>query len=152
MLLERSLPTEQIYDYTPRPPIAQLPHIMPHRFEEALSSCGKRCILSSLHDCVEPPEGTYFLDRTPKRRIAFQLEQDGEEHAWGLQAQHRVSLMYIFFYHFLIIVGTFGFWAWWLRKHPDDLQNAAVPFITVTIFLSLFWSASGILKSFREPA
>jgi hypothetical protein len=53
-------------------------------------------------------------------------------------------------YHVLIFASTFGFWAWWLLTHPNDLQNAAVPLTTVAVFLSLFWSSAGVLKVFRE--
>jgi hypothetical protein len=71
------------------------------------------------------------------------------EFAWGIQAQHTISFLRMVFYLFLIFVGTFGFWAWWLLTHPNDLQNAAVPLTTVAVFLSLFWGSVGGLKGFK---
>ena len=71
--------------------------------------------------------------------------------AWGLQAQHVISLVHVLLYHVLILVGTFVFWAWWNVRHPNDLQNAAVPLTVVTTLLSLFWTSTGILKRLREP-
>ena len=75
---------------------------------------------------------------------------DGEI-AWGLQAQHVISLAHVLLDHVLILVGTFGFWAWWNVRHPNDLQNAAAPLTVVTALLSLFWASAGILKILREP-
>lgn len=149
--LVEDLPTDDRYEYAPKPPQTKPPHIDRHRFELALSACYDRCVFSSCHDCIEPPDGTYFLDHTPKRNIPLEMNKDGEELFWGLYARHTISLVYVFFYHFLIVVGTFGFWAWWLSKHPDDLQNAAVPLTMVSVFLSLFWSSAGVLKILREP-
>lgn len=53
-------------------------------------------------------------------------------------------------YHVLILAGTFGVWGWWMRVHPGDLQNAAVPLTTVAVLLSLFWSVAGVLRILSE--
>lgn len=139
--------------YAPRPPQAEIPPIVPHEFELALTCCGSSRLWCSLpfHDCIEPPEGTFALERIPKRKHALELKLGTREFAWGLQAQYSISLILMVFYHILIFLGTFGFWAWWQATHPDDLQNASTPLTVVALFLSLFWSSSGVLKIFREP-
>ncbi len=125
--------------------MAQLPHIDPHFFEEALYSCSSQCIISRLHDCREPPDGRVLLDRMPKRKMALELEKGGEEHAWGLQAHHKISLVFLSCYFLLLVAGTIVFWVWWLSKHSGDLQNAAVPFTAVTLVLSLILSSVSVL-------
>ena len=137
------------YEYKPRPPHAEDPPISPHEFELAFSSCGRPCILSSFHDCIEAPDGDFAMERIPKRKSALQLETGTVEFAWGIQAQHAVSFVNLAVYHFLILAATFGFWAWWQTRHPGDIQNAAVPLTTVTVLLSMFWSSAGLLKVFR---
>jgi hypothetical protein len=60
--------------------------------------------------------------------------------AWGLLAVERVALYRIMAYHIAILAGTFVFWGWWLRSHPDDLQNASVPLMASISLLALFWT------------
>ncbi|MCJ1459964.1 hypothetical protein MMC28_010343 [Mycoblastus sanguinarius] len=148
----RELPTDTIYDYNPRPPNAEYPPISPHEFELAFASCSSGCVFSLFHDCIEPPSGTFALERIPKRKRAIDLNEATLEHAWGIQAQYVISFVHMLFYHCLIFAATFGFWGWWLVKHSDDLQNAAVPLTTVAVLLSLFWGSAGILKVLREPS
>lgn len=142
-----------MYDYNPRPPQAD-PPISPHEFEMALASasspCSRPCMLALFHDCTEPLLGKDALDSIPKRKTPLEMERNGREQAWGIQAQHVISFVHMVFYHFLIIAGTFGFWGWWQAKHPDEIQNAAVPVTTMLCLLSLFWSTAGVLKIFRE--
>jgi hypothetical protein len=90
------------------------------------------------------------MDRIPKRKTALELKTGVVEFAWGIQAQHTISLLHMIIYHFLILAGTFGFWAWWQISHPNDIQTAAVPLTTVTVLLSLFWSSAGVLKILRD--
>ena len=149
--VNNEIPTDIIYDYEPRPPLAINPPINPHEFELALSSCSNRCMWSVFHDCVEPESGSYALERIPKRKAAFELNTGGHEEAWGIQAQHVISFIHMLFYHCLIIAGTFGFWVWWEVNNPHDLQSAAVPLTTVAVLLSLFWSSAGVLRVLREP-
>lgn len=146
----KDLPTDPNYEYNPRPPNAEIPPITPHEFELAFSSCSPRCVFSPFHDCVELPTGTFAMERIPKRKSAFQLNASAPEFAWGLSAQHSISLVGVVAYHMLIFLGTVAFWAWWLRQHPDDLQNAAVPLTVVAVLISLFWSSAGILKTSGE--
>lgn len=70
--------------------------------------------------------------------------------AWGLEARHTISALYVLMYHVLILAGPFGFWAWWAKEHPGDLQNGSVPMAIVLALLSLFWSTNGILTEGRE--
>ncbi|KAH6698143.1 hypothetical protein BKA61DRAFT_497437 [Leptodontidium sp. MPI-SDFR-AT-0119] len=146
----KSLPEDIVYEYRPRPPTAENPPIVPHEFELAFSACSSKCSLSALHDCVEPPLGTFAIERIPKRKGLIEINGDNPEFAWGIQAQHAISFFRILMYHLLIFAGTFAFWACWLVTHPNDLQNAAVPLTTVAVLLSLFWSSAGLLKAFRE--
>ena len=77
--------------------------------------------------------------------MALELEKVGEEHAWGLQAHHVISLVFLSCYFLLLVAGTIAFWIWWLNKHSGDLQDAAVPFTAVTLVLSLILSSVSIL-------
>lgn len=93
----------------------------------------------------------FAIERIPKRKSVLELEVSAVEFAWGLQAQHAISFIRVILYHFLMFIGTFGFWAWWQIKHPGDLQNAAVPLTVLGLFFSLFWSSAGVLKVLRNP-
>jgi hypothetical protein len=146
----KSLPEDITYEYRPRPPAAENPPILPHEFELAFSACSSKCPFSAIHDCVEPPTGTFAVERIPKRKSKIEIYSNNLEYAWGIQAQHAISFLRMVLYHVLIFASTFGFWAWWLLTHPNDLQNAAVLLTTVAVFLSLFWSSAGVLKVFRE--
>lgn len=148
----KELPTDTIYDYDPRPPNADNPPISPHEFEAAFASCGNRCKLAPFHACSKVPDRYLALKRIPKRKWEVETKTEEREHVWGLVAQHVISFLRVLVYHALVLSGSFGFWAWWLVKHPDDLQSAAVPFTTALTLLSLFWSASGIIKNSRGPA
>jgi hypothetical protein len=75
---------------------------------------------------------------------------DTIESAWGLQAHFSISAMLVFIYHLLMIAGAVAFWGWWELRHPGDLQNATVPLSIVAVFLSLFWSSTGVLKGTRK--
>ena len=147
----KGIPTDAVYEYDPRPPNAEDPPIVPHEFTMAFTSCGNNCWLFPFHDCVEPASGTHAVKRIPKRKSALEMYTGDREIAWGLQAQHVLSLVHVLSYHVLILGGPFGFWAWWNVRHPDDLQNAVVPLTVVIALLSLFWASTGILKILREP-
>ena len=141
-----------MYEYDPRAPHAAYPPISSHEFALAFAACSDRCnSISPFHDCIQLLPGNDWIKKIPKWNAQFEWKQQGPEYGWGLQARHSISLVHLVFYHVLIFAGTFGFWIWWEIRHPEDLQNAAVPLTTVVVFLSLFWSAAGILKIFREP-
>lgn len=142
----QELPTDVDYEYTPRPPSAPIPPISPHEFEIALSCCPERCKLSSLHECIEPAWGDFALVSTPKKKGVFAIGANAREFAWGLQAVHSISFIYMLVYHAVMLSWALGLWVWWERRHPGDLQNAAVPITTVAVLLSLFWGSAGVLK------
>jgi hypothetical protein len=145
---------DMMYEYKPRPPEAEVPPILPHEFELALNACVIPCRLAYLpfHDCIEPLlQGKDAITLIPKRKHAWEIGLGTREPAWGLQAQFCISFIRVLFYHFLMILGTFVFWIWWQITHPDDIQNASTPLTVVAVFISLFWSSSGVLKIFREP-
>ncbi len=146
---EKDLPTDTLYDYDPRPPNAHDPPISPHEFEVAFASCGDRCSLATFHECSRVPDRCFALKRIPKRKLQVEMKTDVREDLWGLQAQHAISFLGVLSYHCLILGGPIGFWAWWLVKHPGDLQSAAVPVTVSLTLLSLFWSSAGILKGSR---
>jgi hypothetical protein len=127
----------------------EIPPIQQHEFEYAfLPYCGPSCILSPLHDCVQPRAGRLALKRIPKRKRALLLKLDTREEAWGIQAHHKPHALIVFLYHVLMSAGTFAFWIYWQRTHPGDLQNATVPLTVVAVLISLFWSSTGVLKAF----
>jgi hypothetical protein len=94
---------------------------------------------------MPPPTGVVHLDRIPKRSRCFERETSSP--IWGLEAVFAASFAYVLIYHFVIVAGPFAFFAWWLKFHPDDLQNASIPLSIVLGALSLFWSGAGILTS-----
>lgn len=81
------------------------------------------------------------LHRIPKRRIPLDFDRREREYFWGLLAVQRISNCRVILYHILILTGPFIFWWLWIfyRSNPDDLQNASVPFSTISVLLSLFW-------------
>ena len=83
----------------------------------------------------------------PKKREIFDITSNCPTniYAWGLEAKHVISAAYIAIYHLIIFLLPFGFWGWWIKEHPDDLQGASVPVTVVFGLLSLFWSTNGIL-------
>lgn len=97
----KDLPTAIQYEYTPRPPEAENPPISVHEFELALKPCNRSCLLRIFHDCVEPPNGTFALERIPKRRGALELNVGLVEFAWGLQARYAISFFRLLLYHIL---------------------------------------------------
>jgi hypothetical protein len=147
---KNDIPDDPDYEYSPKPP-DDVPPITPHEFELALGHCGDQCLLSWLHDCMEPPSGLDALHKIPKRSSTLHHTTNSPEFAWGIQAQHIPSFLWILMYHSLIIFGTFGFWAWWRINHPSDLQNASTPLSVIVTLLSLFWALSAVPKILREP-
>lgn len=143
----RDLPTHQDYQYSPRAGAADAmnPPISPHEFDALFYTCRFPCTWPIPHDCILPPTGVRHLERIPKRRRCFESDQTSP--VWGLEAVFAVSSAYVFVYHCIMVAGPFAFFAWWLRVHPDDLQNASVPVTVVLGALSLFWSSAGILTS-----
>lgn len=147
---KNDLPVDPLYEYAPKPPMTELPHIYPHEFQMALlPHCKESCLLSSFHDCVELRSGTTILRRIPKRKQPLQLKVNDLEEAWGLNAHHTPHFLRVFLYHCLVLAGTFAFWTWWLVTHPNDLQNASVPFTSAAAIIALFWSSLATLKALK---
>lgn len=144
------IPEDLIYEYSPRPPNADVPLIKPEEFELALSSCRSSCFMWLFHDCIGACQGTEALKRIPKRRGEFALKSGAREFAWGLEAQHSISFMHMLTYHLIVVSGPFAFWGWWQSGHPWDLQDASIPLAAVCALLSLFWGSSGALRVLRE--
>ncbi|KAG4439306.1 hypothetical protein IFR05_005239 [Cadophora sp. M221] len=147
---KHDLPVDILYEYTPRPPNADIPPIDPHEFELSLSPCSSFCVFKLFHDCIEPPDGGLALERIPKRKRALELKIRNREQAWGLLAQHSISALLIFSYQAMIVAGPLAIWGWWQALHPDDIQNASTPLTVVVALLCLFWGSAGVLKVLRD--
>ncbi|MCJ1347669.1 hypothetical protein MMC31_005897 [Peltigera leucophlebia] len=149
------LPTGLEYEYYPRPPQADIPPITPHEFKLAFSSCDRNCLFAMFHDCIELDDEEDFVVRIPKKKGKFEMEKSNRKgegrFAWGIEAQYAISFLHVIMYHLLMMVGPTVFWVWWQKKHPNDLQNASIPLAIAAILISLFWSATGILRGLREP-
>jgi hypothetical protein len=139
------LPTHQDYQYNPRAGAtgAKNPPISPHLFEALFYSCRFPCAWPIPHDCMHAPTGVKNLERIPKRKRCF--ERDQTSPIWGLETVFAVSFAYVLMYHCVIVAGPFGFFVWWIKVHPGDLQDASIPLAIVLGALSLFWSGAGIL-------
>ncbi|CZR58307.1 uncharacterized protein PAC_08199 [Phialocephala subalpina] len=151
VLRGKSLPETMDYEYKPRPPNAENPPISRHEFELAFAVCPNRCRLANIHDCVEPADGTFAIERIPKRRGPLEIRESSIERAWGIQAQNDISAIGVVTYHFLAIAATIGFMGWWIHGHAGDLQTATVPLSIAISLIALFWSTVGVLKLLREP-
>jgi hypothetical protein len=130
-----------------------MPPISPHEFKLAFNACSNTCRFPSFHDCFELIDEDDFITRIPKKKSMFDIATQSRtaRFAWGIEAQNAISLLHVVLYHLLMLLAPFGFWVWWQKLHPDDLQNASIPLTFVFVLMSLFWSATGILKTFREP-
>ncbi|KAF5639125.1 uncharacterized protein FTJAE_4915 [Fusarium tjaetaba] len=140
------------YDYMPKPPQASIPPVHPHIFEAAFNSCtgGKCRNPSPFHNCYEFEETTY-IKRIPKKKTPLSPGTI-DIPIWGLEARHCISCFHVIVYHLLILIPPFVLWGWWMSRHPDDIQSASVPMTIVLAMISMFWSATGIMKQFRgEP-
>ena len=73
--------------------------------------------------------GRYFaLRRISERKREVEMKTEECEHVWSLEAQHQISFFFAYSSIIcLILSGAFGFSAWWLVEHPDDVQSAKVP-------------------------
>jgi hypothetical protein len=144
----KDLPTNVVYDYSPRvgQPEARNPPIDRDLFHALFYTCPSPCKWPLPHDCMQPPNGDQHLQRIPKRLHCFQNDQTSP--IWGLETVFAVSFAYVFIYHLLMIAVPFGIFGWWIASHPGgDLQNASVPVTIALGALSLFWSGAGILTS-----
>jgi hypothetical protein len=141
------------YQYEPTPPTATNPLIDRHQALIFLNvNCDGRCRWPLFHECAPHIPSNKAVQRVPKKLSRFPVANVNalESEAWGLRVQHEVSAAYVAVYHALILIPPFVFWGWWQYMHLSDVQGAAVPATVVLAFLSLFWSASGILTEGRH--
>jgi hypothetical protein len=61
----------------------------------------------------------------PKRQRSFEADQASP--LWGFETVYTTCNTRSIAYHCVMVIGSFAWWAWWLKEHPDDLQNASVP-------------------------
>ena len=81
----------------------------------------------------------HALQKIPKRNNKIIEDSDDRDIFWGLLAIDKISFLLVLSYLALLLVGAIGFWVYWLTGHPDDLQNASVPFFASVGCLSLIW-------------
>lgn len=138
------------YEYAPRPPIARKPLIERDRFAAILRACGSPCYWSLLpiwmHKCRHVPDERRYMSRIPQKKAEYRSSphvRQTDRVAFGIQAGYMPSVAVFFVYHAVLVLAGFGFWIWWLNKHPSDLQNAAVPLFTVGMLITSFWALFG---------
>ncbi|KAF2804373.1 HET-domain-containing protein [Mytilinidion resinicola] len=155
----KDLPSGVDYEYDPRPPRATNPPISRHEFAMHLNACDQPCpwSWSYFHECMPQLNTLTSITSIPKKRKQFNttttsstFTPPADAFAWGLEARHSISALYVVIYHVLIVAGPFAFWAWWMTRHPGDMQNASIPTTIVLGLLSLFWCTNGILTQGRE--
>jgi hypothetical protein len=128
-----------------------------------INACGDSCrwallknyapgLGNILHDCLPRLNTKRAIKRIPKKKSPFDTSSTDDEkaYAWGLEARHEISAIYVLFYHLLILALPFGFWGWWQATHPGDVQNASIPVTVALTMLSLFWGTNGILTQGRK--
>ncbi|KAI8623942.1 hypothetical protein F5Y19DRAFT_481082 [Xylariaceae sp. FL1651] len=143
------------YTYRPRPPAARKPLIDPARFSVLLKTCNSLCYWSLLpkllHKCRRLPVNSKEWLRIPQKKGVFGTTTDlyssgpqiAERVAFGIEADYLPSNVFFFLYHAILILSGFGFWIYWLREHPGDLQNASVPLFTIFALIAAFWAFLG---------
>lgn len=105
-----------------------------------------------LHDCAcIDADSKRLIGALPKRDAEFMINgpSDSEDYVWGIHARYKVSGLYVFWIHMAILAGAIGFWIWWQRKYPDDIQGASVAMTVAGVCVSSFWASTGILKGLR---
>jgi hypothetical protein len=143
------------YEYHPRPPAAKKPLIDPTRFSVLLQTCNALCYWSLLprylHKCRRLPADSQEWLRIPRKKSTFHNTSalyspslnTVEKTAFGIEAGYLPSNAFFFLYHTILILSGFGFWVYWLKQHPSDLQNASVPLFTVFGLIAAFWAFLG---------
>jgi hypothetical protein len=136
------------YDYEPRPPRAKNPLIDRRLFSICLKACGPQCpwalLPSCLHKCRSLPYNSHIWKRIPRKESAFSVDQSRSgDVAFGLEADYSLSFAILFMYHVTVLFPAFSFWIYWLRNHPNDLQNASVPAFTLLGIIGACWGLFG---------
>jgi hypothetical protein len=85
------------------------------------------------------------LKLIPKKKSEFAVQsgQDIGGFAWGIEADYALSLLHLSVYHLIPLLSGFGFWVYWLTRHPGDWQNASVPTLTTIALMAVFWVPFG---------
>ncbi|KAF2733226.1 hypothetical protein EJ04DRAFT_553481 [Polyplosphaeria fusca] len=139
---------EARYEYHPRPPHVKNPPITREEFRRYLRTCSTSCRWYSLpffrHRCFHLHKDSQKWRRIPRRNAEFETKsgQPGEI-AYGIEAVYLLSFPTVFVYHLLSLLALLGFWLWWLKQHPDDLQNASVPTMVFLAIVASFWVLPG---------
>lgn len=139
------------YEYEPRPPKAGPPLVDPREYKFLLSECSQDCLWRILpwHECINFRRRSTYLKRIPKIKNGLtEGPQDvssktGESTAFGIEADYVLCFEILAVYHLLLILPSFIFWAYWMAKHPGDLQNASVPSMTVFALITVLWIILG---------
>ncbi|KAK4207946.1 hypothetical protein QBC37DRAFT_297685 [Rhypophila decipiens] len=117
------------YYYLPRP-MWPIPPITEDQFYHRFYSCYKpRAFHRPFHKCRKRCSDRTTLDRLPLRQYSFQVEDDKEEHFWGMYAVTRISFARVMVYSVVCfapaIFPAMVFFFLWLFSwgHEGDLQN-----------------------------
>jgi hypothetical protein len=139
---------EAHYEYHPRPPDVKNPPIKKNEFKRYIRTCGPFCLWSYLpvlkHRCSRPHKDSHKWKRIPRKSAEFDTKvgQPGEV-AYGIEAVYVLSFPIVFIYHTMSILAWSGFWIWWLRDRPNDLQNASIPTMVFLGIVASFWALPG---------
>jgi len=99
---------------------------------------------SCLHKCRSLPYNSHIWKRIPRKESAFSVYQSRSgDVAFGLEADYLLSFIVLFMYHHMDLFPAFSFWVYWLRNHPNDLQNAFVPDFTLLGIIGACWGLFG---------
>jgi len=84
----------------------------------------------------------------PKRRTPLEPGGDQREVFYGLYARERPSVVAFCVYNLLVfIVPGLVFSIVWLKRHPDDLQNAYTPMAIGGTLMSCWWATAWAVRS-----
>jgi hypothetical protein len=124
--------------------------IDPKTFAVCLRICAVHCrwrLFNPWHDCIRLPCRDHRIRSIPKKKTEFDVQSTDDigTVAWGLEADYALSFAYMAVYHVVPLLAAFAFWAYWLVKHPGDLQTAAVPLLTVLALFAVMWVPFGIV-------
>jgi hypothetical protein len=124
--------------------MARIPPIPREEFKERFYACYS-CppIPAFLHDCTRFNEDCReALARFPKCRFELDITKSSRDTFWGIYACEEIAAIRVVGYNLLCMAPTMAFFFAWLFdwKHPDDLQDASIPFFVMLALLSLFWS------------
>lgn len=128
----------------PRPPQAEIPPVTPHEFELACIipvAENVRLLFSTTALKLKMRKTVSYVSRGRNASSMSRLvTSQSVKIVWGIQTQYSISFLYVALYHLIMMAGPIGFWVWWQKHHPDDLQNASIPMTTTAVLISLFWS------------